>query len=299
MSLIAEARALMAVVQPLTGERAKGDVIVTAAPGPTAVLPPSSYAVPIIGGAARYDLLFKTPENPDSAEGWTVGAATAVPLISNLGGAAGNIAGATAVRWYPAIEGIEPVSIVDPGGMTGGAPAEGLTAVKQVAFFEELGAVTGWEMLTKALVTRFPALVLAWESTGASEFLGRGKWAQKELWSIYVIVSRQDSDPSRRLEGLAILDAVTDLLVGRTTVDGFHFSGPSGIDVTARQLMTITEQFVFYRVRFTCATTTSFREYRGPFNPWLRTRLDIFVPVAEADGGYHLVNDNELDMPHS
>ena len=300
--IIDTARALMAVLQPLTGDRAAGNLVVSAAPGPTAELPSNAYAVPVIAGSARYDLLFKTGVNPNTpAGGWTIGAATLVPMFSNVGGAAHNIPAATPMRWFPALEGIEPVSIVDPAGLAGATAAPpGLSGVKQIAFFEELGVINGAEALRTALVARFPALIVAWESTGPSTPLGRNNSAQKELWSVYVVVSRQDADPARRLEGLALVDAVTALLDGRASVDGFHFSSPSRIDITARQIVTVNESFAIYRVRFTTSSTSSTQANSGlAVNPWLRTRLDIDVPVPESEGGYPLVNDNELDMPHS
>lgn len=302
MNLIAEARALMALLAPLTGERAAGTLVVSAAPGPGAVLPPSSFAIPILGGAARYDLLLKTAVNPASDEGWPVFAGTAVPVVANVGGLSGNLPIGTSVRWFPSIAGVEPVSVVGPGvvgdpGIAGGTAPEGLTAVRQVAFFEELGAATGAEMLSRALVARFPAIVLAWESTGESTFVGRGQQTQKQTWSLYVVTSRQDADPARRLEGMAILDAATAAVIGRTGVDGFTFSAPAGVDIVGRQLVTISDAFYVYRIRLSTQTAMNYRELRA-FNPWLTTRLDAAVP-APAPAGLPVVIDHEIEMPQA
>ncbi len=295
MNIVAEARALMALLQPLTGDRAAGLVTVNAAPGPTAKMPPCTYGVPIVGGAARYDQLLKTVPNPDDREGWPVGLATPLPIVSNIGGPAMNLPGGTPVRWFPAPEGIESISVLDSGGLTGGLPPTGLAAVRQVAFFEELGVTNGAEILSRGLVGRFPAVVLAWESTGVSEFLGRNKWGQKQFWSFYVIASRVDAEASRRLEGLAILDALAGAVWGRTTVDGFHLSSPAGVMVESRQLVTALDQFSIYRVRVSNMTTATMDEYRT-FNPWRRTRLDVTTPSPAPDG-FPIITDNEVDMP--
>lgn len=300
MNLIAEARALMALLAPLTGERAAGTLVVSAAPGPAAVLPASSYAVPILGGAARYDQLIKTAPNPASDDGWPILTATEVPAVANVGGLSGNLPIGTPVRWFPAVDGIEPVSVVGPGadgdpGLTGGTAPEGLAAVRQVAFFEELGAASGAEMLAKALVSRFPALVLAWESTGESTLVGRGQRTQHQLWSLYVVTSRQDADPARRLEGLAILDEATAAIIGRSIVDGFVFSGAGGIDILGRQLVTISETFYIYRIRFSTQTAVSLQAYRT-FHPWRTTKLDAAVP-APPPAGLPVVVDHEIEMP--
>jgi hypothetical protein len=295
MNLVAEARALMALLQPLIGDRATGNALVNAVPGPTATLPGSSYAVPVIGGAARWDLLVKVVENPATTDGsWPVSTTTTIPVMANLGGPALNLPPGTVLRWFPTIEGIESTSLIDPAGLTGGTQLTGLTAVQQVAWFEELGAATGAEMLEKSLVTRFPSVVLAWESTGPRELVGRDRYLESQNWSYYIVTSRQTADPPRRLEGLMLVDAVRESIEGRMKVDGFGFSN-NGVNVMACSLVTVTPQWYVYRVRFSTQTSSSRKETRT-FNPWIRTRLDVLTP-APAPDGLAVVVDNEVLMP--
>jgi hypothetical protein len=294
MNLVAEARALMALLQPLMGERSTGHAVVDAAPGPTATLPGGSYAVPVMGGSARWDQVVKTAENPASTDGWPVASATSVPVFANLGGQVLNLAAGTVLRWFPQIDGIAPTCVVGPGGLTGGTELTGLTALKQVLWFEELGVASGAEMLAKAMGTRYPAAVLAWESSGPREYVGRDRYLENQNWSVYIVTSRQTADPPRRIEGLMLVDLVRAYIEGRQQVDGFTFSN-NGINVTGCSVVAVSEPWYIYRIRFQTQSSTSRRESRT-FNPWIRTRLDILTPAAAPDG-LPVVVDNEVLMP--
>jgi len=273
MSIVNDARAILACLQPLTGTRSSGNAVVTASPGPTVVLPANACAVPVIGGAIRYDRMVKVAKNPASSAGWTVGTATVVPMISNIGGADMNLPAGTPLRWWPAVPGVEAVSAVDGSGMTGGTLATGLTAIAQLAFFEDLAVPNLGEMLAKASISRFPAVVLAWEGSGDYSPIGRGQWTQQQQWGLYVIASRNDAEAARRLEGVVLLDAVCDQIWGQQEADGFHFSTPSGAQITGRKMLGASDRFYVYRASFTTGSSSNFKETRA-FNPWTKTKLN-------------------------
>jgi hypothetical protein len=300
VTILSEARALLAVLQPLTGARASGTATVLAEPGPSAILPANTYAVPILSGAMRFDLLLKTAENPADDEGWTVTTAgDPVTMISVLGGNEHNLPAGTELRWWPATADIEPKSVL-AGPMTGGLDAVGLTALRQARFFEQLrpnvdGAPAD---LFKSMVNQFPSAVLVWERSRpvpAGGKLGRGVSAYEQEWHLFIITSRSDSDSARREEGLALVDAVTEEMVDRSTVDGETFSAVSGLAIDERSRYFVGAAFYVYRIRFTTTTTVSKKDPRT-FGPWLFTRLDEKSTDGPPQGPFPWVDNNRFPM---
>lgn len=291
MSIVHDARAILAVLQPLTGPRASGSVAVSASPGPTAMLRGGSYGVPIVSGSARFDRLVKVAQNPTDPAGWLVGTGTIVPCFSNIGGVDQNVPAGSHIRWYPTLEGIEALSVT-AGGLSGAAPDPSVVGIAQLAFFEELKSGEGMKLLQGGL-SRFPAVVLAWDGSGESEFVGRGQYVQQQLWSIYVVVSRQDSDTSRRMQGLLIMDAIQEQLWGRQNVDGEGFSTPNGAQFVRRQSLPIDQNYYLYRAQVT--TKASYRKSEPRvFGPWQRTKLDT---TTTDDPPLPTVVDNRFQMP--
>jgi hypothetical protein len=146
-------------------------------------------------------------------------------------------------------------------------------------------------------------VVLTWDSGGPGDNQtisplsrprgGRGKTIEKQEWSVFVISSRQDADPARRLEGLAILDAVADIVTDRQIVDGFAFSSPAGAYIVGRERWAVQPGMYVYRLRLQTTGSRTMLDGRT-FSPWLRTRLD--VPTTD-DPPLPLVRDNEFTMP--
>jgi hypothetical protein len=301
VTILSEARALLALLQPLTGARASGTATVKASPGPTAVLPPNTYAVPIVGGAMRFDLLLKTAQNAAAPAGWTVTTAgDPVTMISVVGGNEHNLPDATELRWWPGAAGIEAKSVL-AGALTGGIDASGLTALRQVRFFEQLRAdLSGTPAdLFKSMVSQFPSAVLVWERSrpapnGAK--LGRGVNVYEQEWHLFLITSRADGDNQRREEGLALVDAVTEEMVDRSTVDGMMFSAASGLSIEERRRHFTGNAFYVYRIVFTTTTSVSKKDSRT-FNPWLFTRLDEDSTDPLPQGPFPWVDNNRFPMP--
>lgn len=288
MAILDEARALLAVMQPLTGERAAGPLTVRATGAPVKI-PANVFAVPLVSGVMRHDLIVKTAVNPDDKEGWPVtSAGSAVPVLSNIGGLAMNQAEGARVRWWPTFDGVEAVSLVGAGGLVGGTEAMGFTAVKQMALFEQLrpNLKDGPEDLFKHVFTRYPGVALTWEGSGPGDNqtisplsqqgarVGRGRIIQQQQWSVYIITSREDANEARREEGLALLDAVADVIGERQFVDGFSFSSPAGAFIKSRSRWIISPSFYVYRIEVSTTGSRILRDPRNFVNPWLVTQLD-------------------------
>jgi hypothetical protein len=308
MSIVSTGRALLSLLQPITGNRSTGTATVRAVPGPTAVLPRNAYAVPIVAGAARWERMLKVAKNPAQDDGhWDVAAGgTPVSMISMVGGAEMNLAVGTKIRWWPTLDGIEPVSTLTVAA-TGATEPTGLAALKQVAFFEELRPnLTGAAQdLFRSMVTQYPAAVLTWETSdpadgsaidmtaNTSARVGRGIFLYQHAWDLFIISSRTDSDPQRREEGLAIVEAVTELLQDATTADGEVFSNPNGVRVVRRQRQMVSPNFYVYRIGLVTVAAMRATERRS-FHDWVRTRLDIDTPDAPP---LEIVDNNLIPMP--
>jgi hypothetical protein len=306
MSILDEARALMAVLQPLTGTRAAGNLTVRST-GATGLLPANAFAVPIVAGVMRHDLMIKTALNPANPAGWPVGiAGTAVPAITNIGGAAQNVPADSPVRWWPAVEGIEPMAAVAAGGLAGAQDPVGLTAVRELELFEQLrpNLQGGPQDLFRGTFSRFPAVMVTWEGSGPGDNqtisplrqegarVGRGRTIQKQEWNVFIVTSRLDSDPARREEGLVLVDAVAGILGERQFVDGFCFSAPAGAFIRGRSRWLISPAFYVYRIELVTTGSRVMQDART-YNPWLTTRLDVDTtdPVP-----FPVVDDNRFPM---
>src|SRR5574341_2492626 len=105
-SVMRAARAILALSQPMTGNRASGSVTASAAVG-TVVVPASSHLIPVVGGQLRPDLLLKT-----SAEATVGTGGGAVPIISVVAVALNKKAPETVCRWEPPIDNLNPTATV-------------------------------------------------------------------------------------------------------------------------------------------------------------------------------------------
>lgn len=317
MSILTTARALMAVLQPLTGHRSTGTATVRSSPGPSAVLPQNAYAAPILGGAMRHDLLLRVnanpaaPTPPATVQGdWTVVAAgTPVTMTSLVGGLDINLPINTQIRWWPAIEGVEPVSVL-ASAMTGGTSESGLGALEQIAFYEQLRPnLAGASVdIYRSMLSRFPGAVLAWEGLGPADGstvsalqqggarVGRGVKLYAYEWDLFVITSRLDSSAARSEEGLALIDEIVETVTDRQDVDGLVFSAPTGVQIRDVRRHVVEPSFYVYLIRFSTVATVKKRDPRT-WNPWLRTRLDADTTDGPPQGPLPMIDDNRFNMP--
>lgn len=291
--IVNSARAIMACLAPITGTRATGHLTVSSATGGTSVVvPDGAFAVPVIGGSIRYDRGLKVAQNPTSKAGWTVTAATSIPALSNVGGEPQNLAAGTEVRWFPTVSGVELVSVVAAGGLTGGTNPTEFASIQQIGFFDEIAPNAIGETLVKAVFARFPAVLVAWEGSSEATPLDQKHWTSQETFGLYVVGSRQDSDPARRVEAVSLCDRIRDNLVGRTTVDGKHFSSPHAVHVGPRRVLKNTGAEYVFRIAVTVSIVVDRNDNRT-WADWTASRLDC--DTAD-DPALRVVTDNRVSM---
>lgn len=264
-------RAVLSVLQPITGTRSVGTALVRAL-GADVVLPARSYAVPSPAsntGAAEleYRLLVKTTEAIT-----VTSAGTSVPITSVLGGTDANLASGTVLLWDPPIAGIEPLSVIeDP--LVGGTPNPDVDAVEQIVIFEGLGPANTAQSMWQGGLGRYPALVVAWEDSSPVRRAGFGKTTRAHHMRVFVIVDRVDGHNQRRDQGKRILDAVDELLSDRAEVDGEVFSSPP-IKGGAQGRIALGQGSYVYFYDFVATHTTTRRDSRTR-GPWNKTREQL------------------------
>ena len=295
MILIQIARALIACLAPLTGTRAAGHVTVRPAAGhSSATLPRNAYGVPIVDGALRYDRILKTKAGAGTGGVWAIASGgTDVDVWSNVGGADQNLAAGTSIRWFPAIDDVELVSTVAPGGTTGGAAPTGLCQIGQIALLDELPAGNPGDLVQRGVITRFPAVVLSWAGSAGDSSIGKGVFRSTETFDLWLLCSRQDSDSARRLEGLALMDAMRDLMRGREIVDGQTVSSPHGLLVDSRKPFLAHPTLCVYKLSAKAEVSTRLTSETA-WATWDVLRLEEKTTDSTP---FSTVVDCEVDMP--
>jgi hypothetical protein len=188
---------------------------------------------------------------------------------SLIGGARHNIAAPSQLRWFPAIDGIQPIATL--GVATGGT--NGL--IKRAISYEEVGHQTVARDLFLAKVGEFPALVLAWEESPQIGQKGQGTARMADNWRFYVVTTRMDAHDPRAAEGKFILDRLLDLLEDRARFDGLTVSQP-GIDVRKRGRLTVGPTSYVYTLDFTTYRSVKRDDSEPPVvaQPWTLTNYD-------------------------
>ena len=282
--IIRTARAIFALLTPLTGTRSSG-AITARATGANVEIPRNSYLVPT-KRTIDPRVLLKT-----AAATTVTAAGTAVNVLSVYGGGAVNLPEDTELRWVPGITGIEPTCTVTTA-FTGGTQADGFGVVRSLRMYEQIRNGSPEEDLWRAKADAFPALVLIWDSSEPSEPISRAGQRFRENWTLAVVSSRLENDDLRRAEGLSVLQQARGLLVGRHAVDGESFSGPPGIEIgRARRIVTKNSSYV-YALAFTTVSTMERSDDRV-FQPWLVTRYDM---DTGADPAVEVVDDARYSM---
>lgn len=275
------ARAIMEVLRPLTGSPALGTATVTAT-GADIEVPKGCFFAPVKkyrGGSLKIDRdnLLRTREDTTVTSG-----GTSLGVISMLGGGRQNLEAGTVLRFDPPLAGVDEEAPVD-ALMTGGIDAGGVAAVKQIIEAEQIeSASAALDIFNARASSGAPCIVLAWDSSSDSAKVGRGKSAQEERWTLFVIVSRADSSASRRSEGRDINDAIRGYLFDRGSVAGHVFSSPPA-RVLGRTRTAITKSAYVYAVQIETIGHTRRIEARGSTSPdgemtwqeWRRTKLDV------------------------
>lgn len=297
MTIMQTARHLMAVLAPLTGERSEGTVTIkTRADVAELPIPLNFHLLPVKKSAVGTPAL--APQLPFRVAEAAVAtpAGVTVPVTSVLGGVIHNLSDETVFR--VALEDNRIASVVGAGAFTGATDYTGTGALKQVLMYESIGSSEAQKNLFLAkLAGRCPAGVLVWESSGSPENLAGGHTKVVEQWSVHVVVSRLDAGELRSLEGLEILDLVSELLGRRVGVDGAFFTNGE-TKILSRARTANTDSAYIYSLRIQTNATITKRDDRE-FSEWLKTSYTLVTtPETELSPSVvTLVGDAVYDQP--
>lgn len=290
-------RAILSVLQPLTGDRATGSLLVKAT-GADVPLSANSYlfAIPRSAGGnqgidptllykvVKDDTFTEVPTNGDTD--WTItvtAAGVAVPVVSVLGGVQHNVTTpGMRFRFNPVPAGIVPeATLVDPGfsGATDPSFAGGL---RRIVLFERLGksaaaADVAYEIWRARLGGPFPAAVLVLVSSDRGELQGPGMRLRKFTWWLVVYSTTYASAPEREEEGDAILEYAEALLGDRSSVDDEVFSQPK-MQVTGSRLLVTTPDGATVHILTLESSSTICRIEGREFEAWAESQVQLVTP---------------------
>lgn len=280
MTIMQTARHLMAVLAPLTGDRSDGTVTIkTRADVATLSIPLNFHLLPVktslVGTPALAPQLpFRVAEPVVATPAGVTVAATSV-----LGGAVHNLPAGAIFRC--ALEDNRIESIVAASAFTGAVDYTGVGAVRQVLMYESIGnGSVQRDLFLAKLAGLCPAIVIVWESSGSPENLSGGHTKIAEQWAVHVVVSRLDAGELRSLEGLEILDLVSELLGRRVGVDGAWFTNGE-TKILSRARTAVSDSAYIYTLRIQTNTTITKRDARE-FEDWLTTSYTLVTTPETA-----------------
>jgi hypothetical protein len=322
-AIVRTGRAIMSALQPLTGERAEGQMRLRAKEGQAFDLPRYTYFTPLIDRDNHPSWYFKVGQGPNEDGSWRVDDSgdTLVDVYSNLGGARHNIAASTRLTPELKIVELDESSTNAPkaeADFTGGTDPETFAFFRDMAFYEQLDGPAMTTDLARSPIREFPACLLAFDDMTPADGVaisqvnqgavnaGDGTKFFKIGYSLSIIVNRSEGEAYRRHEGLLLADKMIHELNDRHAApDGEVISNPGGIQV--RQLMRevgdqkIYQKFYIYTLFISCMQAVT-RTDRRVYNPLLRASVTVqrrpdASPATEAQtDAFTLVNDMQLDM---
>lgn len=307
-------RAILAVCQPLSGTRASGTVTVTAV-GADVTLPRNTYAVPIIRGKHRSDLVFKTATGPNDDKSWTVtSAGTDVDFISNIGGDIYNISDGTRMEFDPPIWNGQIASSVVNGDFTGGVSRSDFLAINDMVIIEHITGPNRQLDLRRSESKGIPPwLVIGWSNSEPADGstvthnvrgtrVDNTNILYREIFQLFLIVSRAESLHIRSEQAMYILDALTALLTDNHMVDGISISNPSGLQIISRSReqmpQAVYQRYEAFRIDIS-AMGPYCRQDDREYNDWLLTNIDVEKPQDPPlpnQGDLTMVDDMIVDM---
>lgn len=313
-TILNTARHIMALMQPVTGDRATGVVTVTSTPGNIVSIPRNTFAFPVIDGRVRPELIFKVDEGPEEDGSWSViETGTAITFISNIGGVRHNIPAGTPIYFDPPIANLVMTLPVADSDFSGATDADYFSGVKDMAIYETFGGPIFQADLRRGSITKFPCIIITWVSgepadgvttsqTHRETRAGTGRALYKDTYAITVISSRADSDHSRRHEGLEIIDTISRLIVDRQSVDEEPFSNPSGLQIRSFSRENGPQEFYkkFYMYTIMVSAERNLQQlYPRTYADWLLAIMNVYKPQDPPlpnEGDFTIVADNEIDM---
>jgi hypothetical protein len=291
----------MATLQPATGDRASGPVTLTAS-GADVTVPRNTFAMPIIDGHRRPDLLLKTGEGPNEDGSWTVtSGGTAVTFISNIGGVRHNIPINTRISFDPPLIGLVSTLPTADSAFTGGTDPTVFGTIKDMVIYENLDGPNFQIDLRRSAVTRFPCVLVTWMNTEPADGTTISQTHRATRSNRFGVLKEQ-SDHSRRHEGLEIIDTMAGLLTDRQSVDESPFSNPGGVQIRQiiRDISPENDYQKMYIYSLMLSTERNLQQTDSRvYSDWLLAVMDIYKPQDPAlpnQGDFTLVDDVEIDM---
>lgn len=290
-------RALMTALGPLAGIRATGNVIAEATSDPVE-LPPFTYGVPIIDGAAVYARMLRTlPSNPlyEEPEGTiitTAGIPVAVRAV--CGGPSGNLPEGTPIIWQPLPGGIVPRGVVGPGGITGGLATPGPGRCARVVAFDTLPLADATGRIWEARGEGFPAVLI--RRMGSTPEGGRSIATSQRAhtFRIVIVSAHYENNDERQGEAELLLDEIESTLEGLEDVDGEICSGPPvsiGPEVAALNVAPSAHVFSLDVMVHYSLKREDVRLGDGvSWQPWQTTRIRTAEPATETQDPVVLVD---------
>lgn len=311
------ARDIMAALQPTTGTRATGKILVTPNGTAPTVIRRNQCLIPIINSDARETLLFKVAEGPEDGDpnpkgSWIVDpAGSSIDVFSVLGGKRHNLPAGTKMRLDPLPpEPLNPVVTLQSATTDGADPIH-FGGVKSVVMFETLGGASLDIDLFRSQSGQMPGIVVVWDGSEPADgttqsSLNRGRTrvgTRRSLWNerfnLFIITKRMDSDHMRRSEGLQILDDLTEWLTDRQAIDGQVFSAPAGIQIRGRQRISGLgppyQQVYVYLIQLSVTRLLQMRDERT-WSDWLLTHNEFLTFGRDGLGNRRIVVDQDIDM---
>lgn len=312
-TIVNMARDLIACMAPMTGTRASGTATVTTVEGEDVRFDKAVYLTPVVSGKARPDLVCKVTANPDEEDGhWdTDSDGVSIGIVSNIGGARFNFPAGTRFLIDPDDPDVSKVvSIVADAQFTGGIDSTRFGDLKDIVIFETMqGNIS--TAIARSAVKAFPAAIITWMDTDPSDATtlstSRGSRTDgatvmyTEMFKISIIGQRSDSDASRRMEAMAVLEEASALIQDRSMVDGSVFSVP-GIQIRKRGRESLPtqfyQQFYVYNLTACLQRTIERREHRsyGDWNTSVIDGLAMQRPALEGQGDLLVVDDVTVEM---
>ena len=321
-----QGRGILGFLGPITGARATGNVMVTPDPaaftaGVTSVpLAANTWLAPVLKSVFYPQIVYRVlPNYAAGANFWAVPQAGALVAVeAHVGGTRYNVPAGTPLRFVDFVPdgftqgtATSPALVAGTGGLSGGTTESfyGPDVLNQVAIYESLGPTKMTLDLFRAQIGSCPSAMLVWNSTARPQFARRDQERYTESWSLMLFFDRADNDPSRRGQGLRVMDAAQDLLLhrtvygddGNTGLGGLIVSADPSITPTSRRRITGPEEvfkFLYvYAIGVDAIRISSRVDFRT-FGPWNRTRLDVNFPIPQSpETNLPIVVDNEFDMP--
>ncbi len=306
--------ALCAQLWPLTGNRATGTALVKAT-GADVIIPPNTYAFPVVQREAEEQKILKVDFNPATRKHhqtggeWTVtSAGTLVTFKSNVGGLKMNIPAGSMLRFSPPIPGIDFDVEVQAPGFTGGT--NGL--VLDVVQYDDIDSPDKARAMLQGKIGNFPAIALAWiKSTpieGRTAGLAQGATRKGrdvrvyfENLILYIVSNNSSSGELRRSIAMNLKDAVIDLLSDyKRNFDGEYLTSMgTGVEIQDSNRLPKIEQAT--TIAMTLRTIAV--RHKGQFakySPWIRTLYRSYraAEMAEEEGQDPVhAQDLELSAP--